>query len=470
MASSFNEAGLPALCLTGQTDLEVRRRAPELLKEGKYCVLVTCDLYNEGVDLPWVDTLLLLRPTQSPVLFQQQIGRGLRLVEGKESCLVLDFVGRYRTEFRFDRLLGAITGLPRQELKKAVEAGFSVLPPGCHIHLQARTRAQVLESLRAAINQTWRRLQRELQAYAALIGRTNFGMADFVRDQAVDLKDIYRAAAPSGWTALRRATGLLKSETKAEDDYFGRRFGDLLHLDDPQQLDFITQVPLLADNSDGQLLDEDQRLRLLMLAYQIDGQNFQVGTAIQFLNRLRLSPELLSELQELGNMLSAQSSIVHRPVPGLESAPLCLHASAGIREILTSVGYYTETKRVPFQSGVLGLTHAKTELLFVTLDKSDWFHGSTAYHDYAISTELFHWQSQNSAGPHTTSGKRYLQSKSNGWQFQMFVRARKGDAYRACGPVELVSSEGSQPMSITWRFRHPLPLRLFQTFSVLRGA
>jgi hypothetical protein len=207
-----------------------------------------------------------------------------------------------------------------------------------------------------------------------------------------------------------------------------------------------------------------------MFAYQIDGQSNQVGSAKQFLSRLRLCPELLSELNELGSMLLARNSITHRPVPGLEGLPLCLHANAGIREILTAVGYYTETRRTPFQAGVLGLSDSKTELLFVTLDKTGWFNGSTAYHDYAISTELFHWQTQNSAGPHTTGGKRYLESKTNGWQFQLFVRARKGDAYRACGPVELVSSEGSQPMSITWRLVHPLPVRLFQTFSVLRGA
>lgn len=470
MTKRFNEVGLPALCVTGKTDLEVRRRAPELLREGKLCVLVTCDLYNEGVDLPSVDTLLLLRPTQSPVLFQQQIGRGLRLAEGKESCLVLDFVGRYRTEFRFDRLWGAITGLTRQELKKAVETGFSSLPSGCYIHLQPRTRAQVLDSLRAAINQTWKRLQMELRAYAALKGRTNVGMTAFIRDQAIELGDLYRSTVPSGWTALKRAAGLNTSEASREDDYFGRRFSDLLHLDDPCQLEFITQLAELSDRQKDSPLTPDQELRLLMFAYQIDGQSNQVGSAKQFLSRLRLCPELLSELNELGSMLLARNSITHRPVPGLEGLPLCLHANAGIREILTAVGYYTETRRTPFKAGVLGLSDSKTELLFVTLDKTGWFNGSTAYHDYAISTELFHWQTQNSAGPHTTGGKRYLESKTNGWQFQLFVRARKGDAYRACGPVELVSSEGSQPMSITWRLVHPLPVRLFQTFSVLRGA
>jgi hypothetical protein len=123
------------------------------------------------VDLPSVDTLLLLRPTQSPVLFQQQIGRGLRLAKGKESCLVLDFVGRHRQDFRFDRLLATITGLSRGQLIDAVDQGFGSLPPGCHIHLQRQTRDQVLSSLKRLVQQNWRRLRAELQTYVALKGR-----------------------------------------------------------------------------------------------------------------------------------------------------------------------------------------------------------------------------------------------------------------------------------------------------------
>jgi superfamily II DNA or RNA helicase len=98
MTDWLNRAGLPAACVVG-TRPEERRRAPQRLLSGELCALVTVDLYNEGIDLPMVDTLLLLRPTQSPVLFQQQIGRGLRLAPGKESCLVLDFVGQHRADF-----------------------------------------------------------------------------------------------------------------------------------------------------------------------------------------------------------------------------------------------------------------------------------------------------------------------------------------------------------------------------------
>lgn len=198
MTDWLNRAGLPAACVVGTTAPEERRRAPQRLLSGELCALVTVDLYNEGIDLPMVDTLLLLRPTQSPVLFQQQIGRGLRLSPGKESCLVLDFVGQHRAEFRFDRLLSSLTGLSRRELVDSVENGFGSLPPGCHIHLQRQTREQVLQGLRSLTSQNWRRLKTELQTYAALRGRSSVQLTDFLHDQALELEDIYRSSTGQG--------------------------------------------------------------------------------------------------------------------------------------------------------------------------------------------------------------------------------------------------------------------------------
>jgi len=109
------------------------------------------------------------------------------------------------------------------------------------------------------------------------------------------------------------------------------------------------------------------------------------------------------------------------------------------------------------------------ELLFVTLDKSEGFHDAIAYHDYAISADRFHWQSQNSAGPETAAGQRYLNSPANGWSFQIFIRRNQREPYRACGPLVLEKASGEKPMSIEWRMGVPLPVRLFQEFSVLRG-
>lgn len=471
MTDWLNRAGLPAACVVGTTASEERRRAPQRLASGELCALVTVDLYNEGIDLPMVDTLLLLRPTQSPVLFQQQIGRGLRLAPGKESCLVLDFVGQHRAEFRFDRLLSSLTGLSRRELVDGVENGFGSLPPGCHIHLQRQTREQVLQGLRSLTSQNWRRLKTELQAYAALRGRSAIQLADFLHDQALELEDIYRTGTGqgrSGWTSLKRDAGLIVAEPGPEEDYFSRRFGDLLHVDDPRRLDVMTAAGSRQGSSPA--LNAEDALGVQMLAYQIDGRHEQAAGHEAFLERLERHPAIAAELVELSALLQARSTLGAHPVPGLEDTPLCLHAGYGAREILTAVRWLTASRRVPFQAGTLSLLSRKTELLFVTLDKSEGYHDRIAYHDYAISAERFHWQSQNSAGPDTPGGLRYLESATNGWQFQLFVRPRKGEAYRACGPVTLESAEGDRPMSIVWKLQTPLPARLFREFSVLRGV
>jgi len=149
-----------------------------------------------------------------------------------------------------------------------------------------------------------------------------------------------------------------------------------------------------------------------------------------------------------------------------------MHGSYEIREVLTAIGYRTDERRTPFQAGVLPLPERKVELLFVTLDKSAGFHDRIAYRDYAVSPSRFHWQTQNTAGPDTTSGRRYLESPNNGWTFQLFVRATKAHAYRACGPVTLATREdisGDRPMNVNWTLAVPLPASLFSEFSVLRG-
>ena len=114
----------------------------------------------------------------------------------------------------------------------------------------------------------------------------------------------------------------------------------------------------------------------------------------------------------------------------------------------------------------------RTELFFVTLDKTQGFHDRIAYHDYAISPTRFHWQTQNSAGPDTAGGRRYVESTTNGWTFQLFVRVNKAAPYRACGPVRIADPgdiSGDRPMSISWDMAVPLPATLFREFSVLRG-
>ena len=470
MTEQFNKVGLPALCLTGQSTQAEREAAPVALAKGEVCVLVTVDLFNEGVDIPVVDTLLLLRPTQSPVLFQQQIGRGLRLSKGKESCLILDFVGQHSAEFRFDHLLGQITGLNRRQLIDGVENGFSQLPAGCHIQLQQRSREQILANLRKLIQQNWRRMTAELQAYASLKGRQNVRLASFLHDQALNIDDIYRPTGNSGWTSLRRAAGLIVDDIGPEEEYFGRRFSALLHSNDPAQVSLMAN--LAASKLNEPDLEGSGTARLQMLAYQVDGTASRVGSGQAFARRLKDNVNSVDELAELAQVL--EGNILPQPVPltGLEWTPLCLHGHYRLNEILTAVEFLTATSRPFFNTGVLRLKARRVELMFVTLDKRSGFHESIAYHDYALSNDLFHWQSQNSAASTTRIGQQYIHSAGddpNGWRFQLFVRIDHDSPYLACGPAIFQTSHGERPMNITWRLEVPLPASAFSQFSVLRA-
>lgn len=469
MAEQFKAAGLAAASVTGGTDREVRQGIPGRLASGEIQIVCTCDLYNEGVDLPDVNTLLLLRPTQSPVLFEQQLGRGLRLAPDKESCLVLDFVGRYREEFRFDQLLQVMTGLPKRRLIEDLVHGFPTLPPGCHLAFDRVAGERVLASLKYIARQTWPRLARELQGYAAMKGPDNASLANFLNDQALELSDIYRANAAGGWTALRRSAGLLPGDASDEEAYLGRRFADLLHSNDPLALKLWR---LLAERGchawDG--LDAIERRRIQMLAYQLFPSITDRMSGKEFLERLEAHRYLREELGELLELLAARTELPARRIPGLpQEWPLLLYGRYEIREILTAAGWLSESRRTPHQSGKIAIEDASIEFLFVTLDKAEGYHDRISYHDYAISPEIFHWQTQNNAGPDTPAGRRYIESPENRWRFFLFVRENKQAAYCAIGPATRIHIEGDRPMSLHWKLEVALPMELFRSFSVLRA-
>ncbi len=144
-----------------------RKAALQDLAAGKIRAVFSVDLFNEGMDLPAVDTVLMLRPTESPTLFLQQLGRGLRRSKGKTFCTVLDFVGTHRREFRFDRRYRALLGGTRRDIERAVQQGFPFLPAGCYMHLDEKASEIVQRSLREAIPTRWPARVEELRVVHA---------------------------------------------------------------------------------------------------------------------------------------------------------------------------------------------------------------------------------------------------------------------------------------------------------------
>lgn len=463
MARKFNEAKIPALAVHGGTSDAIRKEAPALLRERKVNVLFTCDLYNEGVDLPSVDTLLLLRPTSSSTVFLQQLGRGLRLHPGKLCCLVLDFIGQSRKEFRFDRVLTALTGVPRGRLHAAVEHEFPTLPSGCHLRLDRVSRDIILENLRTALRGGRVRLATELGEIRQQRGRVPT-LAEFLEDAGRELDDVYEIG---GWTRLKRSAGLVTTPEPAGEDELNRRLRFLTHVDDPQLLGLYKKA---IDGLNVAALAMPDARRLLMLGYQLyreQAKKFKPADVPPLFARF---PELRGEFRELIEVLSERVSLVAPLVAGLDW-PLALHRTYARREILAAAGRWTEQAKPESREGYVRLDDQNTDIFFVTLDKTTKrFSPTTQYHDYAISPTLFHWQSQSTTSDTSPTGLRYIEQAKNGARFLLFVRATQDDQYRFLGPLTYFEHKGSRPISITWRLQTPIPASLFQDYATLLSA
>ncbi len=168
MAQRFDAAGIPARAVSGQTSAEDRADALRALRAREVNVLFAVDLFNEGLDVPDVDTLLLLRPTQSATVFLQQLGRGLRRTADKPVLTVLDLIGQQRREFRFDLKYRALTGSSRTGLVRQLEQGFAYLPSGCELVLDPVAQRTVLDNVRRQLGLSRRELVAEVRSHGDL--------------------------------------------------------------------------------------------------------------------------------------------------------------------------------------------------------------------------------------------------------------------------------------------------------------
>jgi superfamily II DNA or RNA helicase len=152
MAEKFTFAGFKADYLTSENARENRDSARMRLKSKEINYLFVVDIFNEGVDVPELDTVLFLRPTESLTIFLQQLGRGLRLAENKDCLTVLDFVGNARPEYDFEHKFRSLVGKTHTSILKEIEDDFPHLPLGCSIILERKAKEVILKNIKAATN------------------------------------------------------------------------------------------------------------------------------------------------------------------------------------------------------------------------------------------------------------------------------------------------------------------------------
>ncbi|GAA3567418.1 DEAD/DEAH box helicase [Microlunatus spumicola] len=465
MAEVFRAAGVAAVAVSGTTPPAERAQALADLRDRRVNAIFVADLFNEGVDLPDVDTVLFLRPTESATLFLQQLGRGLRRTRDKAVLTVLDFVGHHRKEFRFDHRLRALTGETRRGLVRAVERGFPFLPSGCQIVMDRQSQQLVLENIRSQVGNRWPQMVAELRAYG------DQDLPTFLQESGLELSDVLRNN--HSWTELRQAAGLPTRAGADREAALLKRGRALAHVDDPSRVEAYRR--LLHDDAPGYRdLSLAERRLADMLFFSLwpgggDHRSIEVG-----LEQLRTEAAVRDELQAVVDLAFDSAPHVTFGLEGqLRDVPLRVHARYQREEVLAALGYASfQRKPNSFREGVLYVPERDVDAFFVTLQKSEAdYSPTTLYQDYPISPTLFHWESQSTTSVASRTGQRYLSGSSTKL---LFVRQHKSDEfgtspYLFAGPVRYVQHRGERPVAITWQLEHPLPNDFFIEASVAAG-
>lgn len=459
MANYFNDKGVPSIALTSNSEDDIRDDAKKMLVKGEIKFIFVVDLYNEGVDIPQVNTVLFLRPTESTTVFLQQLGRGLRLYEGKECLTVLDFIGQANKNYNFEHKFRAMIGSTSKSVIYFIENGFSMLPKGSYIQLEKMAQEYVLRNLKQTmINKN------------SLIDRVKYFESDtklplqldyFLDYNHLSLYEFYQANGSRSMYRLMKWAELMNTKEDFDDSVYRSMIG-LFHINSKKLLDYW------IDYIEAEKEPENEKEQLMrnMLYYTFYQEEPKKKNFISIADGIHefIQPEMIrKEVLDILVYNRKKIDFIAKDNDYEYICPIDVYCSYSTRQILAAYGYYNETQAPTFREGVKYFSKKKTEIFLINLNKSEKdFSPSTMYDDYAINERLFHWQSQSQVSETSSTAQRYIRQVKSNEFISLFVREYKKNGsytspYMFLGNADYMNHYGSKPVSITWRLHEEIP-------------
>jgi len=464
MAEHFNAWGIPSISLTGESSDEERNAAKRRLVNGDIRFIFAVDIYNEGVDIPEVNTVLFLRPTESLTVFLQQLGRGLRLAEGKECLTVLDFIGQANKRYRFEEKFAALLGSSAKSVQSEIKNGFVSLPKGCYIQLERKAKEIIYDNIRSALGLRSGIISR-IASFEEDSGLP-LTLSNFLSFYHMDIRAIYNNASFSRLCAQAKVASEF---SEPDEDLLTKAFYRICSIDSRRWIGFLLRVLQEIDNVQEESLGTNERRMLQMLQFTIwqkSASDCGFTSTVEGLQKLKRNPRLYGELQDILRYQLEHIDFIDKANDLKFECPLDLYCTYSRDQIMVALDFL---KPSSVREGVKYLPDKKVDVFFITLNKSDKdYSPTTMYDDYSINEWLFHWQSQSTTSSDSPTGQRYINHQKLGSQILLFVREGKKDAfggtagYTFLGTADYVKHEGSRPMSITWKLHQPIPAKFLK--------
>lgn len=464
MNAKFTLAGLKTDILTSEN---AHDRAGKLrkLRDKVINYLFVVDMFNEGVDIPAIDTVLFLRPTESVTVFLQQFGRGLRKAKGKTHLTVLDFVGHSRSEFNYSDRLRAMIGKTSMSVAEELEHGFPHMPLGCKITLEEKAYEEILNNVTSFIKSFQKgKIINSIKTFPQNYD-VPLTLANFIRLTRIPLERIYKV---STWADLCSLAGIKITHSRFTLELKRAVYKKWLSVDSYSYFSFIKKLVDRRFKITESSLNNIEHKQALMLYYDLF-QDANIYQSLQAMfNDLSHDKVFIEEMEELVPQLIDRCEALEKEDNSVfrDDMPLKLHGIYTKDEIFASIGTSTIKRKSPCREGVERNRSLSLEAMFVDIIKDREEGSNTNYNDFAQCREMFNWETQNKVSPTSQSGQDYINEANN---MLLFVRKQSDHpddkqrtmGYVYLGQVNLEKWSGSRPMQILWKLKTLMPASVF---------
>jgi superfamily II DNA or RNA helicase len=460
MARVFQEAGVAAAALTSNTDKAMRHSLRADLASGKINVLFVVDVFNEGVDIPEVNCVLFLRPTESHIVYLQQLGRGLRRSSDDKVLTVLDFVGQCRREYRYDLRFSSLLPSKRNRLVDEIEAGFPHLPTGCAIVFERQAKEIILASVKRTYQNPEARIR---DAFAEWPDDATPSFRDFIEQTQEDPVVLLSKHSWSQWKAIvgRQA---MPDDADLKDCKLHLSQARATLQRAPKYLDWLARFAHASESQISELAAEDFAKPAYQLLWNRKASELGVNDLAGALARLRKNRSWMNDLREIADYAKSQSQASSITLNGLP-ATLELHGVYSSKEINAIFGADAFNGRGPTGVGVVHFEEQKVVVHLVTFEKNEkQFSESTMYRDFPTAPDLLHWESQVAATQNGKMGRIYANHVASGYRIFFFTRIRIEAASGVTSPFlflgegTFLDATGNRPIAIRWQLQHSMPM------------
>lgn len=494
MAEKFREKGIDSIALTGEDSIDKRQEVIGRLEsdEDSLKVIFTVDIFNEGVDIPSINQVLMLRPTSSPIIFIQQLGRGLRKHENKDFLTVLDFIGNHNKAFLIALALKGGRYYDKDSLKVSVATDFSDIPGCSNIQMDRVAQERILAQLNTENFNSLKYLKEEYNEFKGLLGgKIPYKLMDYIKyDGAPDpLKFINYSKTYQGF--LNKVEKGYEGEVIQNEEFFKilKELSDKLPLKRPYEFAIIKY---LIDNATIDIHSakmtiskyiEDPNENTIRHAFRNLNHDFydsrQIRENIKLfevneskLIRLMSFEKVLrrNEHKEIILDLLNYGLISYEKRYGSKNFGMpFLKLYQQYQMVDTALLSNYEKIHSSFRGSGL-ITNGNEYFLFIDLHKEDNIKESINYKDEFIDRSLFHWQTPNSISQKSERGKNITCNKDRKINLHLFVRKykeidNKVQPYIYIGKGDTIEFKGEKPITVKLKLQNKIPENLYTEFT-----